>query len=67
MECLSPALVESLRRVLGDPVPVLATIALEGGGFTAEAKARPDVRPVAVDPVNRDGVPDQLAGGLRGK
>ena len=67
MECLCPSFVESLRRVLDDPAPVLATIALKGGGFIAEAKARPDVRLVAVDPVNRDGLPDQLAGGLRGK
>src|SRR5262245_49824049 len=47
--------------------PVLATIALKGGGFISEVKARPDVRLVAVDPVNRDGLPNQLAGGLRGK
>jgi nucleoside-triphosphatase len=67
MECLSPAFVEAVRRVLDGPAPVLATIALKGGGFIAELKARKDVRLVAVDPVNRDGLPDHLAGGLRGK
>jgi nucleoside-triphosphatase len=67
MECLSPAFVEAVRRVLGGPAPVLAAIALKGGGFIAEVKARPDVLLVAVDPVNRDGLPDRLAGGLRGK
>jgi nucleoside-triphosphatase len=66
MECLSPRFVEAGRRVLDGPVPVLATIALRGGGFVAEVKARPDVHLVMVDPGNRDGLPDQLADRLRG-
>jgi nucleoside-triphosphatase len=65
MECLCPAFVEAVRRVLDGPAPVLATVALKGGGFIAEAKARPDVRLIAVDPANRDGLPGQLADGLR--
>jgi nucleoside-triphosphatase len=64
MECLCPAFVDAVRRVLDGPAPVLATVALKGGGFIAEAKARPDVRLIAVDPANRDGLPGQLADDL---
>jgi nucleoside-triphosphatase len=67
MECLCPAFVEAVRRVLDGPAPVLATIAMRGGGFIAEVKAREDVQLVAVDPANRDSLPDRLADGLRGK
>src|SRR5215467_9637582 len=44
MECSCPAFVAAMRRVLEGPVPVLATVAVKGGGFIAEVKARPDVR-----------------------
>lgn len=67
MECLCPAFVDAVRRLLNGPVPVLATVALKGGGFIAEVKARPDVRLVAVDPTNRDGLPGQLVAELRGE
>ena len=67
MECLCPSFVEAVRGVLDRPAPVLATIALKGGGPIAAVKARPDVRLVPVDPGNRDGLPDQLASVLRGK
>jgi nucleoside-triphosphatase len=48
MECYCPAFVAEVRRVLEGPVPVLASIALKGGGFIAEVKARPDVRIIEV-------------------
>ena len=67
MECLCTSFVEAVRGVLDRPAPVLATIALKGGGPIAAVKARPDVRLVPVDPGNRDGLPDQLASVLRGK
>jgi nucleoside-triphosphatase len=66
MECLSPSFVEAVRGVLDGPAPVLATVALKGGGLIAEVKARSDVRLVTVDPANRDDLPDQLARVLRG-
>jgi nucleoside-triphosphatase len=65
MECLSPSFVEAVRRVLDCPVPVLATVALKGGGFIAEVKARADVDVIVVDPGRRDGLPEQLANRLR--
>jgi nucleoside-triphosphatase len=64
MECLCPAFVPAVRRLLDGPVSVLATVALRGGGFIAEVKARPDVRLVAVDPANRDALPSQIVAEL---
>src|SRR5262249_24678581 len=67
MECLSPAFVRAVRRVLDGTVPVLATVALKGGGFIGEVKARTDVGLVEVSPANRDGLPAQVATGLGSK
>ena len=39
------------------PVPLMATVALKGGGLIAEAKARPDVQLVEATAANRDGLP----------
>jgi nucleoside-triphosphatase len=36
MECHCPQFIEAIRRILEEPVPVVATIALRGGGFIAE-------------------------------
>jgi nucleoside-triphosphatase len=58
MECSWPAFTAAMRRVLEGPVPVLATVALRGGGFIAEVKARPDVRIIEVAPGNRDDLPE---------
>ena len=41
MECHCPQFVATMRRLLGEPIPVLATIAFRGGGFIAEVKQRP--------------------------
>jgi nucleoside-triphosphatase len=38
MECLSERFVTAIRTLLIGPKPVVATIALRGGGFIAEAK-----------------------------
>jgi nucleoside-triphosphatase THEP1 len=67
MECTCPAFVAAMRRVLEGPAPVLATVALKGGGFTAEVKVRPDMRIVEVTQGNRDGLPERLATWLRGQ
>jgi nucleoside-triphosphatase len=65
MECYCPAFIDAVRRVLEGPVPVLASIALRGGGFIAEVKARPDVRLIEVVQGNRDELPERLAERLR--
>jgi nucleoside-triphosphatase len=64
MECLSPEFVRAMRRHLDGPVPVVATVALWGGGFIAEVKRRPDVELHEVTRANREGLPALLAGRL---
>jgi nucleoside-triphosphatase len=66
MECYCPDFVAAVRTILEGPAPVLASIALRGGGFIAEVKARPDVRIIEVAPGNRDELPKRLAERLRG-
>jgi nucleoside-triphosphatase len=46
-------------------VPVLATVAMKGGGLIAEAKAREDVRLVEVAEENRDTLPAELEAWVR--
>lgn len=65
MECLSPAFVSAARRALAAPVPLLATVALAGGGLIAEAKRAPGVAVVSVSMENRDVLPARLAARLR--
>ncbi len=67
MECLCPSFVAAVRGVLDGPASVLATVAVRGGGFMAEVKARPDVRLITVERANRDALPEQVARLLRGK
>ena len=45
-----------LRLVLD----VVATVAARGGGFIAQAKARPDVETITVTAENRDGLPAEI-------
>ena len=61
MECRCPQFISSMRALLGGPVPVLATVALRGGGFIAEVKQRPDVQVVEVTQGNRQTLPVQIA------
>ena len=65
MECLSPGFVAAARRALSASVPLLATVALVGGGLVAEAKRAPGVAVVTVTPENRDHLPVELAARLR--
>ena len=61
MECHCPQFVATMRKLLGEPIPVVATIALRGGGFIAEVKKRPDVQIVEVTNGNRQALPEQIA------
>jgi nucleoside-triphosphatase len=65
MECLSPAFTAAARRVLTGPTPVLATVALRGGGFIAEAKGLPGVEVLEVARESRDRLVEELARRLR--
>jgi nucleoside-triphosphatase len=65
MECFSDRFVRAARDILGGPRPVVATVALSGSGFLAEAKRRSDVELWDVTARNRDDLPVQLAERLR--
>jgi nucleoside-triphosphatase len=61
MECHCPQFIEAVSRLLEGPVPVVATIALRGGGLIAEVKERHDVQIVEVTHGNRQTLPEQIA------
>lgn len=54
MECFSRAFCDKVRALLDSGAPVLATVALRGGGFIAEVKTRGDVALFEVTVKNRD-------------
>jgi nucleoside-triphosphatase len=57
MECHSARFVARMRALLDGATPVVAAIALRGGGLIAEVKARPDVELWTVTPANREALP----------
>jgi nucleoside-triphosphatase len=65
MECHCPQFVATMRRLLTQPVPVVATIALRGGGFIAEVKQRSDVRIAEVTHGNRQALPAKIAAWIK--
>jgi nucleoside-triphosphatase len=64
MECFSARFVQAVERLLDSAIPVIATVALKGGGLIAEVKRRPDTEVIRVAHDNRDRLPAQLAGSL---
>jgi nucleoside-triphosphatase len=60
MECLSRTFCQEVRALLDSEVPVLGTVALKGGGFIAEVKARDDVLLFEVTARNRNSLPDEI-------
>ncbi len=60
MECLSPRFVTAMRTLLDAEMPVVATIALRGGGFIAEVKSRDDVEIREVRPANREALVEEV-------
>jgi nucleoside-triphosphatase len=61
MECHCTQFVATMRTILDGLTPVLATIALRGGGIIANVKERPDVQIVEVTNGNRQTLPGQIA------
>jgi nucleoside-triphosphatase len=61
MECHCPQFVTTMRRLLGEPIPVVATVAIRGGGFISEVKTRADVQIVEVIQADRQALPAQIA------
>lgn len=67
MELLCPEFIAVVRRLLDGPVPLLATVAMKGGGLIAEVKGRQDVRLIEVTQENRDRLPAELEAWVRGR
>lgn len=65
MECLSEPFVASMRRILNERLPVIATVASRGTGFIAEVKRRKDGELRTLTRANRDAMPEQLLAWLR--
>jgi nucleoside-triphosphatase len=66
MECFSRRFVELTGRLLDRDAPVLATIAMKGGGIITAVKQRSDVELVQVHEGNRDHLAGELAERIRG-
>ncbi len=60
MECLSEEFVAAMRKVLDSGKPVVATVALRGGGFIDEVRRRSDIQLWQVTRANRDVLPDDI-------
>jgi nucleoside-triphosphatase len=60
MECLSTVFQNLIGELLDQPTPVLATVALRGGGLIAAIKERPDVELLHLTARNRDALVEDL-------
>jgi len=67
MECFSDLFVERVTALLDSEKPVVATIALKGGGFIDEVKNRPGVNLWEITKQNRDGMVGRVIKWLRSK
>jgi nucleoside-triphosphatase len=65
MECLSSRFVAAMRTLLDGSTPVVATVALKGGGFIAEAKRKAGSAVWEVTRANRDVLPTHILGWLK--
>jgi nucleoside-triphosphatase len=65
MECFSAEFVEAMGILLDGTTPLVATVALKGGGFIRRVKKRSDADLWEVTRVNRDKMPSRVADWLR--
>ena len=65
MACFSARFVSFVETLLDGGQPVLATVALRGGGFIADVKRRADVEEVAVTAKDRDWVVGEVVRRVR--
>jgi nucleoside-triphosphatase len=65
MECFSPEFVEAMQALLESESPLVATVALKGGGFIRRVKRRRDVVLWEVTRGNRDDLPKCVLDWLR--
>jgi nucleoside-triphosphatase len=67
MECFSSSFVSTVRSLLDAATPVIATVAVSGGGFIAEVKSRPDVEILNVTYENRSDLPKSITSSIRAR
>jgi nucleoside-triphosphatase len=60
MECFSSRFRNILQKVLDSEIPVVASIALKGGGIIAETKRRKDVKLFRITSINRDSILEEI-------
>ena len=60
MECMSGKFAEAMKKLLAGDRPVLATIALKGGGFISEAKKMAGIELITMTERNREAVVEQI-------
>jgi nucleoside-triphosphatase len=65
MECLCPQFVMAMKKLLNERSPVVATIALRGGGFIEETRGRPDVHILEVTQGDRQALPAEIAAWIK--
>lgn len=65
MECLSAAFVDATRHLIDRGRPLVATVAVRGGGFIDEVKHRSDVEVWTVTRATRDALPGRIAAWVR--
>lgn len=62
MECFSSNFVQKISTLLDSPTPVVATIALKGGGLISEVKNREGIELWEVTKGNRNAMPADVIG-----
>jgi len=65
MECLSQTFVDATSRLVQSARPLVATVALRGGGFIDEVKRRRNVEIWTVTRTTRDTLPEQIVAWVR--
>jgi len=60
MECFSTHFCAAVRTLLDDRIPVVATVAMRGGGLIAEVKSAQQARLWEVTRANRDDLPSHI-------
>jgi nucleoside-triphosphatase len=67
MACLSARFVSAMRRLLDGTAPIVATVALRGGGFIAEVKRHRDAELWTVAASSRDALPARIVAWLESR
>jgi nucleoside-triphosphatase len=67
MECFSDLFIKKMTSLLDSGKPVVATVALKGGGFIGAVKKRSGIVLWEITKKNRDEIVERIAGWARGR